>query len=225
MSTPLCSIAETAINLANAKKVAKFLIKKALKDAGKGLLGKIDIIKLGIDAQILKFKADLLAALPAGALSNIKGVISAASKVDDLQRAINRGDITGAAAIAGQIADDFPMLGDALDNLGDIDICKELPNLLKTDAGVIEQANNLKRSSPLFNVLADIADKAAEFASDAAEAVEEKKTDVQEIKDQIALARIERRRKKRATGITIDQAGIDQALLNIEEIPVTTVPI
>ena len=160
MSTPLCSIAETAINLANAKKVAKFLIKKALKDAGKGLLGKIDIIKLGIDAQILKFKADLLAALPAGALSNIKGVISAASKVDDLQRAINRGDI---------------------------------------------------------------ADKAAEFASDAAEAVEEKKTDVQEIKDQIALARIERRRK-RATGITIDQAGIDQALLNIEEIPVTTVP-
>ena len=218
MSTPLCSIAATAVNLANAKKVAKFLIKKTLKDAEKGLLGKIDIIKLGIDAQILKFKADLLAALPDGALGNIEGVISAASKVDDLQRAINRGDIAGAAAIAGQIADDFPMLGDALDNLGDIDICKELPNLLKTDAGVIEQANNLKRSVPLFNVLADIADKAEKFASDAAEDVGEKQTEIRIAKDQIALARIERRRK-RATGITIDQAGIDALL---EEIPVTT---
>ena len=204
MSSP-CTLVAAVINLANAKKVAKFLIKGILKDTEDGLLAKIDLLKLSIDLKIIELKANLLAALPAGALSNIKGVISAASKVDDLQRAINRGDITGAAAIAGQIADDFPMLGDALDNLGDIDICKELPNLLKTDAGVIEQANNLKRSSPLFNVLADIADKAAEFASDAAEAVEEKKTDVQEIKDQIALARIERRRKKRATGITNEE--------------------
>ena len=92
-----------------------------------------------------------------------------------------------------------PMLGDALDNLGDIDICKELPNLLKTDAGVIEQANNLKRSVPLFNVLADIADKAEKFASDAAEAVGEKQTEIRIAKDQIALARIERRRKSRTS--------------------------
>mgnify|MGYP001185303752 CR=1 FL=1 len=197
MSTPLCSIAATAVNLANAKKVAKFLIKKTLKDAEKGLLGKIDIIKLGIDAQILKFKADLLAALPDGALGNIEGVISAASKVDDLQRAINRGDITGAAAIAGQIADDFPMLGDALDNLGDIDICKELPNLIKTDAGVIKLASSVKMpiAGGVLGALKDVADKAEKFASDATEAVGGKQAEITIAKDEIALARIQRRNK------------------------------
>ena len=194
MSSP-CTLVAAVINLANAKKVAKFLIKGILKDTEDGLLAKIDLLKLSIDLKIIELKANLLAALPAGALSNIKGAISAAAKVDDLQRAIKRGDVAGAAAIAGQIADDFPMLGDALDNLGDIDICKELPNLLKTDAGVIEQANNLKRSSPLFNVLADIADKASKFASDAAEAVGEKQAEITIAKDEIALARIQRRNK------------------------------
>ena len=143
MSSP-CTLVAAVINLANAKKVAKFLIKGILKDTEDGLLAKIDLLKLSIDLKIIELKANLLAALPAGALSNIKGAISAAAKVDDLQRAIKRGDVAGAAAIAGQIADDFPMLGDALDNLGDIDICKELPNLIKTDAGVIKLASSVK---------------------------------------------------------------------------------
>ena len=147
MSSPVCSLVATAINLANAKKLAKKLIRGILKDTEDGLLNKINQIKTAIDLKIIQLKGDLLAALPAGALSNIKGAISAISKVDDLQRAIKRGDVAGAAAIAGEIADDFPMLGDALDNLGDIDICKELPNLIKTDAGLIELSSNLKMPS------------------------------------------------------------------------------
>lgn len=196
MSTP-CSLVDAVINLANAKKVAKFLIKGILKDTEDGLLAKIDLLKLSIDLKIIELKANLLAALPAGALSNIKGAISAAAKVDDLQRAIKRGDVAGAAAIAGQIADDFPMLGDALDNLGDIDICKELPNLIKTDAGVIKLASSVKMpiAGGILGALKDVADKAEKFASDATEAVGGKQAEITIAKDEIALARIQRRNK------------------------------
>lgn len=214
MSTPLCSIAATAVNLANAKKVAKFLIKKTLKDAEKGLLGKIDIIKLGIDAQILKFKADLLAALPAGALSNIKGVISAASKVDDLQRAINRGDITGAAAIAGEIADDFPMLGEALDNLGDIDICKDLPNLYKSGKDVFEAADNLSRSSPKgpLGLISKVADKAADFAEDTTEDVVELRAEIIDLQDTARRERQQRKLQRRLDAALPDGIQVTTAI-------------
>jgi len=196
MSSP-CTLVAAVINLANAKKVAKFLIKGILKDTEDGLLAKIDLLKLSIDLKIIELKANLLAALPAGALSNIKGAISAAAKVDDLQRAIKRGDVAGAAAIAGQIADDFPMLGDALDNLGDIDICKELPNLIKTDAGVIKLASSVKMpiAGGVLGALKDVADKAEKFASDATEAVGGKQAEITIAKDEIALARIQRRNK------------------------------
>jgi len=149
----------------------------------------------------------LLAALPAGALSNIKGAISAISKVDDLQRAIKRGDVAGAAAIAGEIADDFPMLGDALDNLGDIDICKELPNLIKTDAGLIELSSNLKMPSDSggLGLLKKVADKAKEFSESTASVLEEAEGRKQTTKDQMALVRAQRRNKLDITESTNEE--------------------
>ena len=199
MSAPVCSVVATAIDLANAKKLAKLLIKKTLKNAEKGLLGKINIIKLGIDAQILKFKANLLAALPAGALGAIEGAISAASKVDDLQRAIKRGDVVGAAAIAGEIADDFPMLGEALDDLGDIDICKDLPNLIRIDAGVIELSSNLKMPSNtgILGLLKTVEAKAEEFAGSSDEAIAEKAEEIIDLQDTARRERQERKLQRR----------------------------
>lgn len=207
MSSPVCSLVATAINLANAKKLAKKLIRGILKDTEDGLLNKINQIKTAIDLKIIQLKGDLLAALPAGALSNIKGAISAISKVDDLQRAIKRGDVAGAAAIAGEIADDFPMLGDALDNLGDIDICKELPNLIKTDAGLIELSSNLKMPSDSggLGLLKKVADKAKEFSESTASVLEEAEGRKQTTKDQMALVRAQRRNKLDITESTNEE--------------------
>ena len=207
MSSPVCSLVATAINLANAKKLAKKLIRGILKDTEDGLLNKINQIKIAIDLKIIQLKGDLLAALPAGALSNIKGAISAISKVDDLQRAIKRGDVAGAAAIAGEIADDFPMLGDALDNLGDIDICKELPNLIKTDAGLIELSSNLKMPSDSggLGLLKKVADKAKEFSESTASVLEEAEGRKQTTKDQMALVRAQRRNKLDITESTNEE--------------------
>jgi len=224
MSTPVCSLVASVINLANFKTLAKKAIKTILKDTEDGILKKIFLLKVQINTTILNLKGELLGALPAGSLANIKGAISVISKVDDLQKAIKRGDAAGAAKIAGEIAEDFPMLADI--DLSIANPCTDLPNLIKSGDSVLSLSSNLSMPDPLkeaLNGLKNIADKAAKFAGDADSEVVDALAKQQKARDTVALLRREQYRRKR--NVTIDQAGIDQALLNIEEIPVTTVPI
>lgn len=209
-SGPICSTVASVIELANATKLAKIAIKKIVNNTADGLLDKIDLLKVLADIEIIRLKAKLLDALPAGSLKNIKGAISAIQKVDDFQRAVKRGDAAGAAIIAEEIARDFPMLGEALDNLESIDICKDLPNLIKTSEATALLGSDVTMPNPFLESLKGVVDATSKFASDAASALEETEGRKQTREDQMSLARAERRRRK--VDVTIDEEGLEEAL-------------
>lgn len=204
-SGPICSTVASVIDLANATKLTKLAIKKIINNTADGLLDKIDLLKVLADIEIIRLKAKLLEALPVGSLKNIKGAISAIQKVDDLQRAIKRGDVAGAAIIAGEIADDFPMLGNVLDNIGDIDICKDVPNLIKTSEATALLGSDVTMPNPFLESLKGVVDASSKFASDAASALEEAEGRKQTTKDQMSLVRAQRRNKLDITESTNEE--------------------